>query len=269
MQIAVVDGTRLEAFPGGRGVCPVCGSEVIAKCGTRIIYHWAHQRPNDCDPWWENETPWHRNWKNLFPEGCREVSHTASDGEIHRSDIKTPTGIFIEIQHSAMTDAERESREEFYKNLVWIIDGAAFHRNFDIYHPLPDPHADFARDLVWAKAKRGMEGANRGIFFRWSEACEEYPRIAKKDVTFGCIHGIDEVRDALEESYRGHHQYHWIRPRKTWIDAACPVYIDFGKGFLARLETYDDSDLRCVRLIDKAKFIHDVMTQVDAHQIAP
>mgnify|MGYP003131855534 FL=1 len=153
--------------------------------------------------------------------------------------------------------------------MVWIIDGAAFHRNFDIYHPLPDPHADFARDLVWAKAKRGMEGANRGIFFRWSEACEEYPRIAKKDVTFGCIHGIDEVRDALEESYRGHHQYHWIRPRKTWIDAACPVYIDFGKGFLARLETYDDSDLRCVRLIDKAKFIHDVMTQVDAHQIAP
>lgn len=45
------------------------------------------------------------------------------------------------------------------------------------------------------------------------------------------------VRDALEESYRGHHQYHWVRPRKTWIDAACPVYIDFGEGFLARLET--------------------------------
>jgi competence protein CoiA len=88
----------------------------------------------NCDPWWENETEWHRTWKNLFPESCREISHIASDCEVHRADIKTPTGIVIEVQHSAMTDAERQSREAYYGNLVWVIDGRGFRDNFDIYH---------------------------------------------------------------------------------------------------------------------------------------
>jgi competence protein CoiA len=116
MQIAIVDDKRTEAFPGGRGVCPICDSKTIAKCGPRVMHHWAHYRVKDCDPWWENETQWHRDWKNRFPVDCREVSHIAKDGEIHRADIKTPTGIVIEIQHSSMTDAERIFREEFYQN---------------------------------------------------------------------------------------------------------------------------------------------------------
>jgi hypothetical protein len=61
--------------------------------------------------------------ENRFPEECREISHIAPDGEIHRADIKTPSGIVIEVQHSAMTDAERLSREAFYENLVWVVDG--------------------------------------------------------------------------------------------------------------------------------------------------
>jgi hypothetical protein len=32
--------------------------------------------------------------------------------------MKTPTGIVIEVQHSAMTDAERKSREALYG--FWI-----------------------------------------------------------------------------------------------------------------------------------------------------
>jgi len=169
MQLALVDGLRLEAFSGGRGLCPICGSEVIAKCGPRIMHHWAHYRPKECDPWWENETPWHRDWKNLFPIECLEVSHTAHDGEIHRADIKTPTGIIVEVQHSSMTDAERQSRELFYGNLAWILDGSKFTNNFDIYHRLPHPTSETARDLVWAKARRHMNGANSGIFFLFSE----------------------------------------------------------------------------------------------------
>jgi len=90
---------------------------MIAKCGSRIMRHWAHTHAKNCDPWWENETQWHRDWKNHFPPDSREVSHTAENGEIHRADVKTTTGIVIEFQHSAMTDQERLSREQFYKNL--------------------------------------------------------------------------------------------------------------------------------------------------------
>lgn len=107
MQFALVDNARTEAKPGLKGVCPTCGATMVAKCGPRIMHHWAHAVQRDCDPWWENETRWHRDWKNLFPQECREQTRTAADGEIHRADIITPTGIVIEVQHSAITDAER------------------------------------------------------------------------------------------------------------------------------------------------------------------
>jgi competence protein CoiA len=270
MQFAMVGAERLEAFPGGRGLCPICGAAMIAKCGPRILHHWAHAGRRTCDPWWENETEWHRAWKNLFPEACREISHTAPDGEIHRADIKTPTGIVIEIQHSAMTDAERQSREAFYGNLVWVIDGRGFRDNFDIYHLLPDPRSEVAQDIVWSKATRPMRGAAGGLFFRLSQTQLDYPgrTITKATLTFGRIYSLHDIQTEVEQAYCGHHQYDWVRPRRTWLDAACPVYIDFGNEFLLKLEIYDDSKLPCVRYVAKRKFLHDAMVETDARAIA-
>ncbi|WP_017444128.1 competence protein CoiA [Gayadomonas joobiniege] len=268
MQLALVNEKKLEAFPKGRGFCPICGAETIAKCGPRVVHHWAHLRKRDCDPWWENETLWHREWKNRFPLECREISHVAEDGEIHRADIKTPTGIVIEVQHSSMTDAERISREKFYKNLVWVIDGSAFKDNFDIYHMLPDPRSELAQDLVWSKSKRHMHGANTGIFFRLSEAIEVDPEVTKATLRGGWIHEIYEIENQIKESYNGYQQYDWVRPRKTWLDANCPVYIDFGDEYLVKLEIYDESGLKCIRLVSKLKFVHDAMTESEAQNIA-
>lgn len=270
MQYALVDGARRVAFLGGRGNCPNCGAATIAKCGPRILHHWAHAGRKNCDPWWENETEWHRAWKNLFPEACREISHVAPDGEIHRADIKTPTGIVIEVQHSAMTDAERIAREQFYGNLVWVVDGRGFRDNFDIYHMLPDPASEVAKDVVWAKASRPMQGAAHGLFFRLSEGRRDYPgrAINKANLQFGELHGIHEIRNEVDQAYRGHHQYDWVRPRRTWLDATCPVYIDFGDDHLVKLETYDESGLRCIFLVAKRKFLHDVMVESDARAIA-
>jgi hypothetical protein len=261
---------RREAFIGGRGLCPTCGAATIAKCGPRILHHWAHGGRRDCDPWWENETEWHRAWKSLFPSECREISHVAPDGEVHRADIKTSTGIVIEVQHSAMTDTERQSREAFYGNLVWVIDGRGFRDNFDIYHLLPDPDSEIARDLVWAKACRPMQGAARGLFFRLSEGQAEFPdeTITKATMRGGFYHGMHEIEAEVQQAYRGHHQYDWVRPRRTWLDAASPVYIDFGDDRLVRLETYDESGLRCIRLVSKRKFVHDVMVETEARAIA-
>jgi len=194
----------------------------------------------------------------------------AADGEIHRADIKTPTGIVIEVQHSAMTDAERQAREAFYGNLVWVIDGRGFRDNFDIYHLLPDPDSEIAQDLVWVKASRPMQGAARGIFFRLAECRAEFPEevVTKATLRGGFYHFIHEIETEVHQSYRGHHQYDWVRPRRTWLDAACPVYIDFGDDRLVRLDTYDESGLRCIRLVAKRKFVHDVMVETDARAIS-
>jgi competence protein CoiA len=233
-----------------------------------MLHHWAHSGRRNCDPWWENETLWHREWKSHFPPECREVTHIAPDGEIHRADIKTPTGIVIEVQHSSMTDAERLSRETFYGNLVWVIDGRGFRQNFDIYHLLPNPDSELAQDLVWIKAKRHMEGANRGLFFRVSENQTEQPGATRATLRGGWINGIHEIEGKVNASYRGHHQFDWVRPRATWLDASCPVYIDFGEETLVRLDTYDESRPPCVFLVSKRKFVHDVMTETDAQAIA-
>ena len=234
------------------------------------MHHWAHESLRDCDPWGENETPWHREWKSRFPEACREICFTALDGEIHRADIRTPTGIFIEAQHSAISDAERSSREAFYKNLVWIVDGRGFRGNFDIYHLLPDPFSELASDIVWSKASRQLKGAARGIFFRLSEVVQDNPHATKASLGRGLhqMHGISEIEVDLNKAYSGHHQYDWIRPHRTWLDAKCPVYLDFGEEHLIRLETYDESGLKCIRLISKIKFVHDVNTETSATAIA-
>ena len=106
------------------GHCSYCGSEMIAKCGRVKMWHWAHKSRVSCDPWWESETEWHRNWKNQFPSTWQEVVHTDQEtGEKHIADIKTPYGLVIEFQHSAIEQRELKSREAFYENLIWVVDG--------------------------------------------------------------------------------------------------------------------------------------------------
>lgn len=123
MQYAHVDGERREAQPGLSGECPVCGATTIANCGEKKIWHWAHKGKRKCDQRWENETEWHRNWKSPFPVDWQEVVQIADDGEKHIADVKTDQGWAIEFQHSHIEPEERRSREAFYENMVWVVDG--------------------------------------------------------------------------------------------------------------------------------------------------
>lgn len=277
MQLALVNNKRVEAFEGGRGNCPICGAVTIAKCGPKIINHWAHFRLRDCDPWWENETQWHRDWKNNFPLECREVSHVALDGEIHRADVETPTGIIVELQHSPMSDKERISREEFYKNLVWVIDGEEFKQNFKFCHILPDPHSALGKDLVWYKAKHDdlIPVNENGMFYRISETNKTYPEVSEINKNnleaipgLVQVHSLREIYKEVQDNHKGHYQFEWKRPRTTWLEAKCPVYIDLGGPFLAKLETYDETGLKCIRYISKSKFMYDVMHEEKVENIA-
>lgn len=124
MKFALVNGQKAEAQQGLRGTCVHCQSDAIAKCGDERIKHWAHKSKVSCDPWWENETEWHRAWKNCFPAEWQEIIHKDSTTEEkHIADIKTSSGLVIEFQHSSIDSDEIKSREEFYKNMVWVVDG--------------------------------------------------------------------------------------------------------------------------------------------------
>ena len=116
----------VEAARGLRAICPLCRSVVVAKCGDIVEWHWAHQSGGDCDPWAENETAWHRWWKERAPEDWREV--TMGTEQVHRADIRREDGYVIELQHSAISVDEIVERETFYGRMVWLLDGRLYSR---------------------------------------------------------------------------------------------------------------------------------------------
>ena len=123
MKYALINDDKVEATKGAKAVCQYCGSELIAKCGEIKVNHWAHKSKRKCDPWWENETEWHRSWKNKFPKDWQEVIHFDESGEKHIADVKTDNGWAIEFQHSYLKPEERRSRNAFYRKIVWVVNG--------------------------------------------------------------------------------------------------------------------------------------------------
>ena len=131
MQFALVDNTRVEPQPKQQGLCPNCFQSVIAKCGSQKIWHWAHRNISSCDSWWEPETEWHRNWKNKYPSEWQEIVFFEKEiNERHIADIRTIHNLVIEFQHSAISPEERMSREKFYKEMIWVIDGTRLKHDY-------------------------------------------------------------------------------------------------------------------------------------------
>ena len=123
MKFANVNGERREAQSYLSGTCLGCGHPMIARCGEQRVHHWAHKGARTCDPWWENETEWHRAWKGKFPSAWQEYVHLAPSGEKHIADVKTDQGWVLEFQHSYIDPKERRSRDAFYPKLLWVVDG--------------------------------------------------------------------------------------------------------------------------------------------------
>ena len=128
MRFALINDNRVEAQPQLKGLCSCCSNPVIAKCGSRKIWHWAHKSKTDCDNWWEPETEWHRAWKSNYPNDWQEVSLlNGSTGEKHIADVSTAHNLVIEFQHSHIDPQERK---KFYKNMVWVVDGTRLKRDY-------------------------------------------------------------------------------------------------------------------------------------------
>ena len=134
MRYALINGERQEAAKGATGLCLCCGADVISKCGKIRCNHWAHKNNNECFySQKESKTEWHLNWQNCFNKDWQEVRCVDEEtGEVHIADIKTPKGLVVEFQHSAIKPEERLSREKYHKNIIWVVDGK---RNKKIYQP--------------------------------------------------------------------------------------------------------------------------------------
>jgi len=131
MRYALMNDMRHEASPKQKGLCVFCQQPVLAKCGTHKVWHWAHTRKDPClDTWHEPETKWHRDWKNLFSADWQEYIQHDQTGERHIADIRTRHGLVIEFQYSHLKPEEQTSRETFYGNMIWVVNGNRLKRDY-------------------------------------------------------------------------------------------------------------------------------------------
>lgn len=121
---------------------------MTAKCCPQIAHHWAHRTAN-CDKWWERETGWHREWKNEFPQECQEARISSLDGSFHIADVRTPNGTVLEFQHLRRPLTDRHARENFYVNMVWIIDGRRVNDFASFAHSLSFAAPDYGNVRGW------------------------------------------------------------------------------------------------------------------------
>jgi competence protein CoiA len=245
MKFANVAGERVAAFPEAGGTCCFCNARMIAKCGDKLAWHWAHMPRPKCDPWWENETDWHRAWKNHFPQEWQEVVQVdAETGERHIADVKTRCGVVIEFQNSPMTKRELDSREQFYKSVLWVVNASNF--GFVVGERMPDPSSDFGRDC---------EFFNPTAFRKKSDNSTE--------IHLRGVFSTVETEDAINKNYVGHHAYEWNRAREVWLAAHRPVYFDVGGDdlwllvgeFAGYFDKRKTTRLGTVQKIVKAAFI--------------
>lgn len=192
MKFAIVDGKKTEAFKGGRGTCPNCGAKVLAYCGDIRIHHWKHKSKSKCDSWSEPETDWHRSWKNNYPTDWQEIILYDEDtGEKHIADVQTAHELVIEFQHSYISQEERAKRENFYKNMVWIVDGTRLERDYtrflkgindfrktnkEGYYIIDSPEKSFPKTWLGSSVPvifdfKGIEKLDSPIDFRNSLYC--------------------------------------------------------------------------------------------------
>ena len=212
MQFAV-DGTnaRLEPTPKAKGFCPACGCPVVAKCGEILTWHWSHLA-KDCDPWYEPESIWHRQWKEQFPSDWREVVIGK-----HRADVQTPKGI-IEFQASCISASEIQERENFYQKMVWVVKADAF---------------DFEKKLSpYARSRYLVNYSPENVLdLLGPHSSEVGSELAVK------INKINaQVRS---ESWDADPMYRWRWPRKSWLFARKKIYMDRGDN-LFRVDWFSE-----------------------------
>ncbi len=216
---ALVENKRVEAIPKTKGICPLCGVQVISKCGTVNVWHWSHSTGENCDAWYEPESFWHKHWKLTFGMNNSEIGITKNNKK-HFADILTNENVVIELQNSPIPKPIIREREDFYgERMLWLINGDKFKENLsskdfwedqDYLEQMSLPHPP----VRWIRSSPEIEKGPNGEFFKWNH------------------------------------------PRKSWADVRRPVFIDISEDLLFRvIEGMGTSQIRGT-YISKENFIN-------------
>jgi len=179
------NGQKILATRGAVGHCPTCSETLTPKCGRIMVHHWAHPG-EDCDPWHEHETDWHRYWKSLVPAECVEVT-VEKNGERHRADIVTRKGKVVELQHSSISVDSIEDREGFYNKMIWLFDVSACRPEPQYYDSIDSGEK---REIITREIRLRIRSKDDHHTFRW---CHPRKSIAYAKTPVYLDVGRDEI----------------------------------------------------------------------------
>lgn len=175
---------KVPATPKAIARCPDCKTDLIAKCGTKNIWHWAHSTLVECQSYKEPETEWHRAWKAKFPPYACEIKV----GDC-RADVRLPTGTVIEFQHSPIDLENIYKREKVYgTDMIWFVDGYEFSERF--YVTELRTHANFQ----WDHRRKWVSDLRRPIFIDFLKTKSLIFQMVKNYGKYGWGYVLSEER---------------------------------------------------------------------------
>ncbi|TDQ11533.1 competence protein CoiA family protein [Pedobacter metabolipauper] len=188
------------------------------------------------------ETPWHRNWKKAFPPAFREVSFLdETAGQLHRADVHTPCGTTLEFQNSPICIEELRSREAFYPNLVWVLNGKKF-KGFRILKHLPDLDDPMLSGYEFCHTDH-LSMIRKSDFLQGIE----------KPKVLNFYH--PEIKGLKFTSH--YYSFCWKQPHRVWYEAKAPIIVDLGGHFLYQLKQRKQAsgDYPYLHIIPRQAFI--------------
>lgn len=248
---------RIEPTPKANALCPSCKTDVRAKCGKVVTWHWAHVE-RECDHFSEPMTAWHKAWQETVPENCREVVIGP-----HRADILSPLGVVVELQHSSISVDEIREREEFYGQMVWVFDvrdatnadaiaeakrtNALRQQRYDQLYMDHDnceeclQRAQTTLAHGWYPRVSWVSGAQQLVMFRSTFDGLSDQHINKMLHSEGLVYREPPIRLAVGKKTRpdGSVMFWWKHPRKSLAACQRTVYLDLGQERLLRMNHID------------------------------
>lgn len=196
MKFALLNNERIEPEPKLKAMCPLCKCEVISKCGSIKVWHWSHISNKDCDDWYEPESQWHIDWKNEFPKECQEFTMGR-----HRADIRTKNRWIIELQNSSISPSEIIDREEYYKKMVWLLNGGTLAKGLRIREKKN------ILSFRWKNPPKSWWECNKEIYIDLSQIVEKLESIIDGYIVGGKKHltAVEEYKSG--EYYDEYGQY--------------------------------------------------------------
>jgi len=211
-------------YSGQIAYCQLCNGKVIGKCGEIYTWHWQHVKDRNCDPWQEHETEWHRNWKFKFPEAWREVI-IEENNEKHIADVKTGHGTVIEFQNSPISSETIRTREDFYEDMIWIVNASEFRSNFVIASAVNTGLRNLERTLIAEQDRLEKQSTEELTEIR------EYIQNKQKKLS-GLNNKLEHRKNLLEATHNIENTFNdfaastiqnWLDGNLVWNDAKTDI----------------------------------------------